>query len=166
MTTSLCACSETASATWMAPPVRRPGGNPVTALPGLTPRLWFKTDGPVLDTVEPASTAKACAVPTREVVCTTAGRAVLVGTTDVSGVNPVPQAAAASAQARREVRRDFGGQLDRTMVVRLLSADTRRRQKGFAEASASGQPRAGDARETNEAVIAGRPKFAISSTSS
>src|ERR1700712_4213305 len=40
-----------------------PGGNPVTAVPGLRPRLPSRTVGPVLVTVEPASTAKFAAVP-------------------------------------------------------------------------------------------------------
>jgi hypothetical protein len=63
--------SETASAVWIVPAVRCPGGNPVTALPGLTPMLSLLMVGPVLVTVEPASTANACAVPRIEVVWTT-----------------------------------------------------------------------------------------------
>ena len=46
-------------------PVTVPGGKPVTALPGLTPRFPFTTVGvAVLVTVEPPSTAKvlSCAV--------------------------------------------------------------------------------------------------------
>lgn len=60
---SFCACSATASATCIAPPVTVPGGKPVTALPGLTPRSPFTTVGPVLVTVEAPSTAKLCAAP-------------------------------------------------------------------------------------------------------
>src|SRR5689334_18549860 len=40
-----------------------PGGKPVTALPGLTPRSPPRTVGPVLVTVEPASTENDAAVP-------------------------------------------------------------------------------------------------------
>jgi hypothetical protein len=40
-----------------------PGGKPVTALPGLTPRSPEMTEGPVLVTVVPANTAKLLAVP-------------------------------------------------------------------------------------------------------
>ncbi len=47
----------------MVPLVTTPGGKPVTAVPGLTPRSPEMTDGPVLVTVEPASTAKDVAVP-------------------------------------------------------------------------------------------------------
>jgi len=41
----------------------KPGGKPVTAVPGLTPRSPEITDGPVLVTVVPANTAKDVAVP-------------------------------------------------------------------------------------------------------
>jgi hypothetical protein len=40
-----------------------PGGKPVTAVPGLTPRLPSTTVAPVLVAVEPAKTAKLCAEP-------------------------------------------------------------------------------------------------------
>ena len=40
-----------------------PGGNPVTAVPGLTPRSPEIIEGPVLVTVVPANTAKDVAVP-------------------------------------------------------------------------------------------------------
>jgi hypothetical protein len=56
------ACPATASALWMAP-FTMPGGNPVTAVPGLTPRSPLMTLGPVLVTVCPARTAKLPAVP-------------------------------------------------------------------------------------------------------
>jgi hypothetical protein len=62
MVRSDCACAATASAAWIGP-FTVPGGNPVTAEPGLTPRSPFTTEGPVLVTVEPASTAKLLAVP-------------------------------------------------------------------------------------------------------
>jgi len=45
------------------PPLTIPGGNPVTELPGLRPRSPVMVLGPVLVTVEPASTAKFPAVP-------------------------------------------------------------------------------------------------------
>src|SRR5665647_1846540 len=52
----------TASAALVAP-VTLPGGNPVIAAPGLTPRLPLRTLGPVFVTVEPPSTTKLPAVP-------------------------------------------------------------------------------------------------------
>jgi hypothetical protein len=48
---------------WCTVPFTMPGGNPVIALPGLTPRSPLRTLGPVLVTVLPASTAKLLAVP-------------------------------------------------------------------------------------------------------
>ena len=59
---SVWACAATASAAWNDPIVT-PGGNPVYALPGLTPRSVPTTVGPVLVTVWPPSTANAAAVP-------------------------------------------------------------------------------------------------------
>ena len=48
----------------MVPPVTMPGGNPVTAEPGLTPRFPLTWVGvTVLVTVVPARTAKLSAVP-------------------------------------------------------------------------------------------------------
>jgi hypothetical protein len=52
----------TASAECTAP-FTMPGGNPVIAVPGLTPRSPLTMLGPVLVTVDPASTAKLPAVP-------------------------------------------------------------------------------------------------------
>jgi hypothetical protein len=60
---SVCAWRATASPLWIAPPVTSPGGKPVIASPGLTPRLPVTSVAPVLVTVEPARTAKLCAVP-------------------------------------------------------------------------------------------------------
>lgn len=40
-----------------------PGGNPVTALPGDTPRFPAITGGPVLVTMDPPKTAKELAAP-------------------------------------------------------------------------------------------------------
>jgi hypothetical protein len=56
------ACAAGASALCMTP-FTMPGGNPVTAVPGLTPRSPLMTLGPVLVTVCPARTAKLPAVP-------------------------------------------------------------------------------------------------------
>ena len=44
-------------------PTTSPGGNPVTALPGLTPRSPVIEVAPVLVTVEPARTTKSAAAP-------------------------------------------------------------------------------------------------------
>jgi hypothetical protein len=54
----------TRSARWMVPPLTMPGGNPVTAVPGLTPRFpLIRVGVTVLVTVDPARTAKLPAVP-------------------------------------------------------------------------------------------------------
>jgi hypothetical protein len=55
--------------------LRTPGGNPVTAVPGLTPRSPVMTVLPVLVTVLLARTAKVVAVPSAGAV---AGRAPIV----------------------------------------------------------------------------------------
>jgi hypothetical protein len=44
-------------------PITVPGGNPVTAVPGLTPRSPVTWELPVLVTVEPARTVKLAADP-------------------------------------------------------------------------------------------------------
>jgi hypothetical protein len=56
------ACAPTASAAWIVP-LTVPGGNPVTAVPGETPRFPVTVVPPVLVTVEPARTANGAAVP-------------------------------------------------------------------------------------------------------
>ena len=48
---------------WCTVPFTTPGGNPVIALPGLTPRSPLRMLGLVLVTVLPARTAKLLAVP-------------------------------------------------------------------------------------------------------
>ena len=48
---------------WCTVPLTMPGGKPVIAVPGLTPRSPLSRLGPVLVTVLPASTAKLPAVP-------------------------------------------------------------------------------------------------------
>ena len=68
------AWSATASAAWVAP-ITWPGGKPVTAVPGLTPTSPVMIDGPVLVTVEPASTANGVAVPNPTGACTDAANA-------------------------------------------------------------------------------------------
>lgn len=60
---SFWACAATASAECITPFVMTPGGNPVIAVPGLTPTSPLMALGPVLVTVEPANTAKLPAVP-------------------------------------------------------------------------------------------------------
>src|SRR4051794_821937 len=59
------AWAATASAAWIVPPVTTPGGKPLTAEPGLTPRLPVTRVGPVLVTVVPPRTAKLAAEPRR-----------------------------------------------------------------------------------------------------
>src|SRR5438067_5364787 len=59
----------------MTPPTTVPGGNPVTELPGETPRLPVMTLGPVFVTVDPPRTAKLCEVP-RD-TCASAGNALV-----------------------------------------------------------------------------------------
>ncbi len=60
---SLWAWVATASATYSVPLETIPGGNPVTALPGLSPRLPEIVEEPVLVTVVPARIANVLAVP-------------------------------------------------------------------------------------------------------
>ena len=60
---SACACAATALAACTVPLITVPGGNPVTAVPGFTPRFPLMMLGPVLVTVWPARTAKLPAVP-------------------------------------------------------------------------------------------------------
>lgn len=64
MVTSLCACNATASAAWIvAGGTTTPGGKPVIAVPGLTPKSPATVVRPVLVAVEPARTVKLVAVP-------------------------------------------------------------------------------------------------------
>ena len=73
----------------MVPSATWPGGNPVIAVPGLTPTSPCTIDGPVLVTVLPASTPKGAAVPRP-----TAGWAAYAG----------PEASNVMASARRIAR--------------------------------------------------------------
>ena len=75
MVRSAWAWAATASAAWIVPLLTPPGGKPVTAVPGLTPRLPEITDAPVLVTVVPASTANEVAVPNPTGACTDAAKA-------------------------------------------------------------------------------------------
>ena len=50
-------------------PLTSPGGNPVIAVPGLTPRSPLITDGPVFVTVWPPRTPKLSAVPSPTAGC-------------------------------------------------------------------------------------------------
>src|SRR6185312_6200181 len=72
---SACACAATASAEWMVPLLTTPGGKPVTAVPGLTPRSPEIIEGPVFVIVVPASTANEVAVPNPTGACTDAAKA-------------------------------------------------------------------------------------------
>src|SRR5205807_2258841 len=57
-----CAWAAAGSPAWIVP-LTVPGGNPVTAVPGLNPRSPLTLVAPVLVTVEPARTAKVVAAP-------------------------------------------------------------------------------------------------------
>src|SRR5207249_9402019 len=59
---SCCARAAAASAAWIVP-LTIPGGNPVTAVPGLSPRSPLTMVAPVLVTVEAARTANVVAAP-------------------------------------------------------------------------------------------------------
>ncbi len=87
-----CACAATASAE-CCDPFTRPGGNPVTAVPGLTPRSPEIADGPVLVTCWPASTAKLAAVPSGTAVAALADPLNTTISTDVNSAIAPPSAA-------------------------------------------------------------------------
>src|SRR5437667_5716726 len=57
-----CAWAAAGSPAWIVP-LTVPGGNPVTAVPGLSPRSPLTVVAPVLVTVEPARTANVLAAP-------------------------------------------------------------------------------------------------------
>src|SRR5438093_744455 len=59
---SSCAWAAAGSPAWIVP-LTVPGGNPVTAVPGLSPRSPLTLVAPVLVTVEPARTANVLAAP-------------------------------------------------------------------------------------------------------
>src|SRR5688572_10761918 len=59
---SSCAWAAAGSPAWIVP-LTVPGGNPVTAVPGLSPRSPLTVVAPVLVTVEPARTANVVAAP-------------------------------------------------------------------------------------------------------
>lgn len=94
-----CACNATASARWVAPPTR-PGGKPVAALPGLTPRSWASTLGPVFVTVEPANTEKLPAVP-KPTGASAACAPVMLTMSSVTAAPNAPRPASRSFVSRR-----------------------------------------------------------------
>src|SRR4029077_16504160 len=61
----------TASPAWIVPPTMAPGGNPVIAVPGLTPRSPVMTVAPVFVTVDAPRTANDSAEP--RAACANAG---------------------------------------------------------------------------------------------
>src|ERR1041384_2713045 len=73
---SCCARAAAASAAWIVP-LTVPGGNPVTAVPGLSPRSPLTMVGPVLVTVEAARTANVVADPRATGACPAAVAAVV-----------------------------------------------------------------------------------------
>jgi hypothetical protein len=76
---------------WMVPSLTMPGGNPVTAVPGLTPRSPSIVLGPVLVTVLPARTAKLAAVPRfTGAVAAPAGWEAMIATTALAAAKPPP----------------------------------------------------------------------------
>jgi len=97
------ACFAVASAAWMVPLVTTPGGKPVTAVPGLTPKSPEITEAPVLVTVLPASTANGAAVPspTVEVPANAAG---VPATSPTSTMAMVAPTASSAAHQRRSER--------------------------------------------------------------
>ena len=85
-----------------------PGGRPVTAVPGLTPRSPAIMVGPVLVTVDAARTAKPCAAPRDGTGDDSTGA---VGTGDATGrVTPVgtatPLVSIVTAAVRARARPD------------------------------------------------------------
>src|SRR5439155_779056 len=65
---SSCAWAAAGSPAWIVP-LTLPGGNPVTAVPGLSPRSPLTVVAPVLLTVEPARTANVLAAPRATGAC-------------------------------------------------------------------------------------------------
>src|SRR5688572_1042559 len=63
-----CAWAAAGSPAWIVP-LTVPGGNPVTAVPGLSPRSPLTLVAPVLVTVEPARTANVLAAPRATGAC-------------------------------------------------------------------------------------------------
>jgi hypothetical protein len=94
------ACSATASAACCVPLITFPGGKPVIAVPGLTPRSPEMVEGPVLVTVVPANTAKDAAVPKPTGGC--AAEAASIPTTPLK-ITVAPTTAAAKNQRRRRI---------------------------------------------------------------
>src|SRR2546426_20810 len=72
-----CAAAAAESATYIVP-LTIPGGNPVTAVPGLSPRSPLTVVAPVLVIVEAASTANVLAAPRATGACPLSVAAVAV----------------------------------------------------------------------------------------
>ena len=94
------ACRATPSAMCFVPLITFPGGKPVTALPGSTPRSPAMTEGPVLVTVWPANTANDAALPSP----TGAWAADATPTPTALPRSTMPAATASSAAHRRRRR--------------------------------------------------------------
>jgi hypothetical protein len=98
---SVCAWSATASALCCTP-FTVPGGNPVIAVPGLTPKSPLMTLGPVLVTVVPARTAKLLAVPRSTGACA----ALALDCRATNMATPTMHATPAAKQESTKVLRD------------------------------------------------------------
>jgi hypothetical protein len=97
---SVCACPATPSALcWV--PFTIPGGKPVTAVPGLTPRSPEIVEEPVLVTVELANTAKDFAVPKTTGACAAEAEGNPPITPKVTIAAVVPRATTPASPARR-----------------------------------------------------------------
>src|ERR1051325_8065766 len=85
---SSCAWAAAASARCIVP-LTVPGGNPVTAVPGLNPRSPFTVEAPVLVTVEAARPASVLAHP-RTIGAWLAGEAAVVKLQTKSAASALP----------------------------------------------------------------------------
>src|SRR5439155_14298005 len=95
---SSCAWAAAGSPAWIVP-LTVPGGNPVTAVPGLSPRSPLTVVAPVLLTVEPARTANVLAAPR----ATGAGPAAEAAVVSAGIANPKAGAKAAVTPAKGTV---------------------------------------------------------------
>src|SRR5688572_28861010 len=102
-----CAWAATGSPAWIIP-LTVPGGNPVTAVPGLSPRSPLTLVAPVLVTVEPARTANVLAAPRATGACPAAAAAVV----SAGIANPNTRAKAAVTPGKLTVR---GGKVKLTV---------------------------------------------------
>jgi hypothetical protein len=102
---------------WCTVPFTIPGGKPVIALPGLTPRSPLRMLGPVLVTVVPANTAKLLAVPRP----TGATAAPALGCVAISRMIAAASARNTPSQERLTVLR--GQRLPRSVIIGPFSND-------------------------------------------